>query len=158
MYTERATTPSEPLSPHFITFYLLHHFSPLSTMENSSIESRIILALEALKKDPKLSIQSLASIYKVSRTTLQHRLTGRQSRRDISANSKKLTPIEETVLLETILDLDTQGFQARLTDVAAMADLLRTNRNALRVGTRWADCFVKRHFELTTRFRRRIDY
>ena len=80
------------------------------------------------------------------------------SRRDIPANSTKLTPIEETVLLETILDLDMRGFQARLADVAAMADRLCTDRDTSRVGTRWAERFVKWHPELTTRFRRRIDY
>ena len=123
-------------------------------MESSSIESRIILALEAFRKDPKLSIRSLASIYNVPRTTLQHRIAGRPSRRDIPTNSKKLTPIEETVLFETILDPDTRGFQARLADVAAMADCLCADRNASHVGTRWAERFVKRHPELTMRFRR----
>ena len=127
-------------------------------MESSSNESRILLALEAFKKDPNLSIRSLASIYKVPRTTLRHRMTGKPARRDISANLTKLTPIEKTVLLETIIDLDTRGFQARLTNVATMADRLRTDRDALRVGMRWAERFVKRHPELITRFRRQIDY
>jgi hypothetical protein len=127
-------------------------------MESSSKESRMILALEAMKNNPYLTIRAAAKLYEVPRTTLQTRCAGVQSRRDIPANSTKLTLIEETVLLETILDLDTRGFQARLADVVAMADRLRIDRHASRVGTRWAERFVKRHPELTTRFRRRIDY
>ena len=127
-------------------------------MESSSKESRMMLALEAMKNNPYLIIRAAAKLYEVPRTTLQTRCAGVQSRRDIPANSTKLTLIEETMFLETILDLDTRGFQARLADVAAMADRLRIDRYVSRVGTRWAEHFVKRHPELTTRFRRRIDY
>jgi hypothetical protein len=127
-------------------------------MESSSKESCMILALEAMKNNLYLIIRAAAKLYEVPRTTLQIRCAGVQLRRDIPANSTKLTLIEETVLLETILDLDTRGFQARLADVAAMADRLRIDRHASRIGTRWAERFVKRYPELTTHFRRRIDY
>jgi hypothetical protein len=127
-------------------------------MESSSKESRIILAIQAMENNPRLTTRAAAKLYEVPRTTLQERRAGIPSRRDIPANSMKLTLTEETVLLEKILDLDTRGFQARLADVAAMANLLRTSRDASRVGARWAEHFVKRHPELTTRFRRRIDY
>jgi hypothetical protein len=127
-------------------------------MESSLTESRIILAIEALKKDPTLAVLSAAAIYKVPRTTLRRHYAGKPSRRDVSANSRKLTDLEETVLIQRILDLDLRGFQPRLEDVREMADRLRTDRDASRVGLRWAENFVKRHSELTTRFRRRIDY
>ncbi|KAK1837469.1 transposase [Colletotrichum chrysophilum] len=39
-------------------------------MSSSSNESRIIFAIEAIKKDLKLSVRKAASIYKVLRTTL----------------------------------------------------------------------------------------
>lgn len=39
-----------------------------------------------------------------------------------------------------------------------MADRIRTDRDASAIGPRWAENFVKHHPELTTRFRRRIDY
>ena len=127
-------------------------------MESFSNERHIILALEALKKDPKLSVRAAAKIYSVPDRTLRRRCTGIQSRRDISANSKKLTNLEESVLLQRILDLDIRGFQPRLSDVREMADRLRMDRNASHVGPRWAENFVRRHPELTIRFRRRIDY
>jgi hypothetical protein len=127
-------------------------------MESSSYESHILMAIEALKKDPQLSIQAAANIYKVPRTTLRRRYAGNHSRRDISANNRKLTDLEENVLLDRILDLDSRGFQARLEDVREMANRLRTDRDASPVGPRWPERFITRHPELTTRFRRRIDY
>ncbi|KFZ23986.1 hypothetical protein V502_01535 [Pseudogymnoascus sp. VKM F-4520 (FW-2644)] len=39
-----------------------------------------------------------------------------------------------------------------------MANRLCTDLNASHVGPQWAENFVKRNPELTTRFRRRIDY
>jgi hypothetical protein len=127
-------------------------------MESSSKECNFILALQAMKNNPKLTINAAVKLYEVPRTTLRRRHVGISLRCDIPANSRKLTLIEESVLLEKILDLDIRGFQARLADVAAMADRLRTDQDTSCVGTRWAEYFVKRHPELTTRFRCRIDY
>ena len=105
-------------------------------MESSSIESRIILALRSLEKDFKLSIRAAANIYTIPKATLRHRRAGQQSRRDISTKSKKLTDLEESVILRRILDLDSQGFQPRLSDVQEMANRLYMDRDALRVGSR----------------------
>jgi phage regulator Rha-like protein len=127
-------------------------------METSSIECRIILALRALENDQNLTSRAVAKIYEVPHTTLLRRRDGKKSRRDISANSRKLTNLEESVILQRILDLDSRGFQPRQSDVQEMADCLRTDRNASRVGPRWAENFVKRHPELTMAFRRQIDY
>lgn len=79
-------------------------------------------------------------------------------RRDIPVPNRKLTELEERVLLERILDLDRQGFQPRLEDIREMADRLLAARDATRVGIRWPENFVRRHPELTTRFRRLLDY
>jgi hypothetical protein len=42
-----------------------------------------MLAVQAIKKDPKFSIRRAALIYTISRTTLQARFDSRNSRRDI---------------------------------------------------------------------------
>jgi hypothetical protein len=123
-------------------------------MESLPKRSRVILALEALKKDPKLSVRKAATIYAVLRTSLHRRRAGKQPRCELPANSRKLTDLEEKVLLERVLDLDARGFQPRLSDIREMADRLRAARDASRVGPRWANNFVDRHDELTTRFRR----
>jgi hypothetical protein len=121
-------------------------------------ESQIILALQALKKDPKLSLRAAAKIYSVDHTKLSRRQRGIRPRRDTTANSRKMTDLEESVILEYILDLDSKGFPPRLSGVEDMANRLLADRDAPRVGTRWAANFVKRHPELTTRFNRRYDY
>ena len=110
------------------------------------------LLLERFKNDPALTVSYAATTYSVPRTTLRRRRAGQDSQRDISANLRKLTDLEEKVLLDRILDLDLRGFQPRLEDVREMAGRLCTDRNVSRVGPRWAENFVKRHPELTTRF------
>ena len=127
-------------------------------METTSKESRIILAIQALKGSQKLSIRSAARIYNVSETTLRERRAGRPARRDIAANSRKLTDLEESVIVQHILELDSKGFPPRLCGVEDMANRLLADRDALPVGSRWATNFVKRQAELQTRFQRKYDY
>jgi hypothetical protein len=127
-------------------------------MHHKNDEDQIILALQALEKDPKLSLRAAAEIYAVHHTKLSRRRRGQQSRRDIPANSRKLTDLEESVIVQYILDLDAKGFPPRLSGVEDMANRLLAERDAGRVGTRWATKFVKRHPELTTRFNRKYDY
>jgi hypothetical protein len=105
-------------------------------MESSSKESRMILAFEVMKNNLYLIIRAAVKLYGVPRTILQTRCIGVQSRYDIPVNSMKLTLIEEIVFLETILDLDTRGFQARFADVAVIADHFRIDRHMLYVRTR----------------------
>jgi hypothetical protein len=85
-------------------------------------------------------------------------MNGIQPRRDIIANSRKLSDLEELKLVEYILDLDSRGFSPRISGVEEMANLLRSDRNASPVGKRWAGNFIKRQLELKTRFFRRYDY
>jgi len=127
-------------------------------MESNSNESRVILALQALKNDPSLTIRRACKIYGVPYTTLFDRRSGRKSRRDIQPKSRKLTDLEESVIVQYILDLDSKGFPPRLCGVEDMANRLLTERNAGRVGTRWASNFIKRQPQLTTRFNRKYDY
>ena len=127
-------------------------------MEALQTEAGIILALQALEKNPKLSYRKAASIYNVSRTTLQARRDGRTSRRDCTANLKKLTNSEERAIVKYILQLDSQGLPPRYLHVEDMANKLLSERSTRRVGVRWAKNFVQRQPELTTRFKRKYDY
>jgi DDE superfamily endonuclease len=127
-------------------------------MESTSTESRIILAIQALKQDPKLSVRRATEIYKVPRSTLRDRRVGRVVRREMSTNSKALTDLEEEAIVQRILDLDTRGFQPRQSDVREMANCLRADRDASPVGPRWAENFVRRQPKLSMAFRRQIDY
>jgi hypothetical protein len=158
LHSEWPTIASGPLSPHPQPSNFITSFLPQYNIESLPKESRIILALEALKNDPKLSVYKATTLYEIPRTSLRHRRAGMLSRRELPANSRKLTDLEEKVLLKRVLDLNARGFQPRLSDIREMADRLRAVRDASYVRPRWANNFVDRHNELTTRFRRGIDY
>jgi hypothetical protein len=127
-------------------------------MESSNKESRLVLAIQAMKNDLALSSRAAAKIYLVSHATLSRRLNGKASRRDCTPNSRNLTGLEESTIVEYILDLYSRLFPPRLCDVEDMANRLLAERDALRVGKRWASNFVKRQPQLKTRFFRRYDY
>jgi len=62
-------------------------------------ESRVILALQALKNDNTLSLRAVAKTYHVSTITLMRRRDGKPVRRDLLANSHRLTDSEEKAIV-----------------------------------------------------------
>lgn len=127
-------------------------------MSQPSDEARILLALQALQNNPKLSIRRAAKNYEVKYSTLYDRKNGIQSRCDSIPNSRRLSDLEEQIIVQFILDLDSRGFPSRLRFVEEMANSLLADRDASPVGKRWAHNFVKRQPELKTRLFRRYDY
>lgn len=93
-------------------------------MENSSDEARVILAIQTLQKNPKLSVRKAALIYSIPETTLRRRRKNIPSRADTTPKSRKLTDEEETHLIQHILDLDSRFQLPRLRDVEDMANRL----------------------------------
>ena len=88
-------------------------------------ESRIIMAMEAIQTSRKrMSRRAAAKLYDVPETTLRDRITGRPARQDVRPNRHKLTNLEEEVLIQYILDLDSRGFAPRLDGVEDIANLL----------------------------------
>jgi hypothetical protein len=127
-------------------------------MPQKDNERNINLALQAMKNDPTLSARAVGKIYTCNHQKLGRRRRGMQLRRDIPANSRKLTDLEELVIVQYILDLATKGFPPRISIVEDIVNRLLATRDILRVGTRWANNFVKRRLELRTRFQRKYDY
>ena len=126
------------------TSYIQHQFSPPFNMPSPSKEARLILAIQALKKDANLSVRGAAKIYEIDPKTLRRRRAGQPSRRDIPANSRKLTDLEEQTIVRYIIELCTRAFHPRLCYVEDMANRLLRERDAPPVGKRWAHNFVKR--------------
>jgi hypothetical protein len=93
-------------------------------MPQSNDEANIILALDALQNDPKLRIRRAASIYQVCHKKLGRRQRGIQSQRDTTPKSRKLSDLEEQIIIQFILDLDSRGFPPRLRGVEEMANRL----------------------------------
>jgi hypothetical protein len=150
--TERDTFPIFP------TYLFQSAISLRSIMQIQTQEARIILAIEAIRTSKQLSCRAAAKIYNVPLSTLNARINGRTPRHDIRANSTKLTPIEEEVIIQYILDLDSRGFAPRLAGVEDMANLLLNSRGGKYVGKLWAHRFVQRQPALKTRFNRVYDF
>ncbi|KAJ3454531.1 hypothetical protein MRS44_013131 [Fusarium solani] len=121
-------------------------------MPQSNKEARLLLALQALQSNPKLKLRPTARLYQVDYYALRRRHNGIQSQRDTTPKSRKLSDLEEQIIVQFILDLDSRGFPPRLRGVEEMANRLLADRDAPPVGKRWASNFVKRHDELKTRF------
>ena len=99
-----------------------------------SNEARVILALEAVKRDKKLSFRAVAKLYDIPLTTLLYRHASRPIRHDTSPNSRKLTKSEEEAIVQYILELYTRSFPPRLRDVEDMANQLLRVRDVSPVG------------------------
>ena len=105
-------------------------------MSQSSNEARILLTLQALQNDPNLKTRRAATLYKVNYRTLYRRQDGIQSRRDSIPNSRKLSDLEEQIIVQFVLDLDSRGFPLRLHFMEEMANSLLADRNKPPVGKR----------------------
>ena len=93
-------------------------------MSSIPVEAKVVFALEALKNDPKLSLKAAARLYSVPYTTLHRRRAGRPARRDILANSRCLTDLEEQTIVQYVIELSTRAFPPRLCGVEDMANHL----------------------------------
>ena len=140
--------------------------APLLSQRTIAQRSATQLALN--KADIQLAISSInlyqtqsnrraAAVYNVSKRTIRHRRAGIPARRDCQPNSKKLTKLEEEVIVDHILDLDLRGFAPTYAAVRDMADKLLAARGAGQVRQKWPANFVKRTDSLTTRFNRAYD-
>jgi len=68
-------------------------------MSSASRESRVILALEAIQKNPNLSLRAAAKIYNVTVNTIRNRRDGKPTRDDTTPNSRRLTDSEEEAIV-----------------------------------------------------------
>lgn len=127
-------------------------------MVSTSNEANVILAIQALEKDPKLSVRAAARTYNVSRTTLERRRQNIPSRADTTSKVRRLTIDEEKLLIQYIIDLDSRSQPPRLRDVEVMANRLLELRHDIPVGRNWVTSFIRRHPEVITRLSRQIDY
>ena len=82
----------------------------------------MILALEALEKDLKLSLSAAVKLYSVPYTTLYDRRASRPTRRDTPANSYSLTDLEEQTIVQYIIELSIRAFPPRLYSIEDIAN------------------------------------
>ena len=105
-----------------------HHALPLYT------EADVHIALFDIQKRELPSLRRAEAIYKVPRRTLQRRRDGTRARCDCEPNSKRLTKLEEEVIVDRILDLSLHGVPPTKALVRDMADRLLRERGGKPVG------------------------
>ncbi|PWW77975.1 hypothetical protein C7212DRAFT_176027, partial [Tuber magnatum] len=93
-------------------------------------EARIILAIEAKRTRPQLSIRKLTKQFDVRRTMLQYRMTGRTPKANKPSGLPTLTGSEEEAIVQYISQLDFRGFSPRKADMEDMANLLMAKHGA----------------------------
>jgi hypothetical protein len=103
-------------------------------MQVQTKEARVILAIEAIRLSCKLSRRAAAKLYDVSETTLHNRMNGMIQKADSRPANQLLTEIKEEVVVQYILDLDSQGFPPRIRDVEAMVNYILVMRGLQHVG------------------------
>jgi hypothetical protein len=97
-------------------------------------EARIILAIEAIRTTKKLTRLRAAKIYNIPYSILTGRMNGRTNLLERRPANHKLTKLEEEVISQYIVDLDSRGFAPRLAGVEDMANYLLATRRGKRVG------------------------
>jgi hypothetical protein len=95
-----------------------------------SSEADIQLTILSLNKHQIKTVRAAAQAFNVPRTTLRDRRAGKPPRRDCQPNSKKLTQLEEEVIVSHILSLDQRGFAPTYAAVRDIANKLLAARGA----------------------------
>jgi hypothetical protein len=103
-------------------------------MDSISYETRLSLAIQAIKKDNNLSTSAAAKLYNIRHKILRDRLAGRYTYSDLPANSRKLIDLEEKVIIQYVLDLITRSFLPLLSGIEDIANQLLRIHDALPVG------------------------
>ena len=113
-------------------------------MTKPSYEANILLAIQAIKRDPKLSIRAAAKLYNIPRTTLMDRRAGRTVRHDTRSKSIILKKDKEEAIVSYVIELSTRIFPPRIRGVEEIANILLRVRGAPPVRVNWASNFIKR--------------
>jgi hypothetical protein len=156
--SERATPLSGPANPTKAPSRQQHVMSQQRKAPRTYTEADIQLTISDIQSNQFQSERRAAAIYNVPRTTVQHRRDGKRYRRDCEPNSKRLTKLEEEVIIQRILDESLRGVPPSKLHVRDMADRLLRERGEKPTGKNWVDRFIARTPELRTRWSRPYDH
>ena len=132
-------------------------------MSELSREDRINLALEAFNRGLFPSKNACAKAFDINPSTFKNRFHGISSRREIIANSRKLSDLEEETLKKWILDMAERGLPLQVSRVQYLAQILLSARlkpssTSAIISDRWVHRFVQRHNDIQSKFTSRYDY
>ncbi len=103
-------------------------------MTSISNEYQLQLILQAFEKNFQLNIRKAVRLYNVLYTTLSIRINGVSTCANTMINSRKLTMLEEEVIVQEILDLDLRRFPLWIYDIENIANRLLTICDAIYIG------------------------
>jgi hypothetical protein len=81
----------------------------LNNAQSSSNDGSILLAIQAIELGQIRSIRQATEVYSVPFLTLRDRINRIRSKRDSFRGTQRLTPSEEKVLVQKVLELDFRG-------------------------------------------------
>jgi hypothetical protein len=110
--------------------------TPPNNAQSSTNEGDILLAIQAIELGQIRSIRQATAQYNVPYSTLRRRMNGTRSKRDSSAGTQRLTPSEEKVLVQKVLELDHRGIPVRLNTLREFASSITEARGAPPVGSK----------------------
>jgi hypothetical protein len=113
-------------------------------VQTSSKEGNLLLAISAFQSGQCASVNAAVKLYDVVPESLYRRINGGTSREDYTPTNKRLSLIEEEVIVKNILKLDAQGLSPTIALVKEMADSICKARGAPPVGVKWPNAFIKR--------------
>ncbi|OCK74866.1 hypothetical protein K432DRAFT_185835 [Lepidopterella palustris CBS 459.81] len=98
--------------------------APPTTIQLPYNKGHLLLAISSINSTQIPSARCAASLYHVPEATVRSRRAGTRARRNCEPNSRKLTALEEEVIVRYILGLDARRFAPTLSTVRNMADKL----------------------------------
>ena len=108
-----------------------------------------------------VSITGLAAQFHVSESTLSRHIKGGRTMGDFNALKQRLTPAEETTLIQFVLGCADRGLPSTHAQLASFANNVlkqHLGSNTVPVGKNWTDHFVERHHEtLSTHWTHPLD-
>ena len=127
-------------------------------MPAPSKEAWVILAIEAIQTSKNLSRRAAAKLYGVPESTIYDRMNGRPVAQEYQPVAQNLMEIEEEVVVQYILNLDSRGFPPSIDSMRVMADHILASRNTQRIGKQWPYHFIQWREELRMRFSHAYDF
>ena len=120
------------------------------------------MAIEAFNKGQFQSKKVCARIFDVPPSTFKTHVNGITSCKESSANSWKLSDIEEESLSKWILDMNQRGLPLQISNVCHLAQLLlsawlKPSQDAF-ISEQWVSQFIQHHYELKSKYTHQYDY
>lgn len=109
-------------------------------------EQTIVRALKALEDDPNVSIRGVAKSFGIPEATLRRRRAGGLDRRSSHLSCRRMSPTQEEILVDWIIDMDKKGFAPNYNTARDMATLvIQKSGDFEPLGQRWLSKFMSRN-------------